>query len=104
MARKQTNQLNLGLSYCNDLNFMQRLDSIFRNQKATFTKAINAKSTNGPITPAKACPLLMPIRLWQLRWPIRNCFRGCKGNSGTFRIVGTKVLPTMKLNTNIKVK
>lgn len=33
----------------------------FRNQKATFTKIIKAgTSTNGPITPAKACPLLIP--------------------------------------------
>jgi hypothetical protein len=24
---------------------------------------------------------------------IRNCFLCCKGNGGTFRIVGTKVLP-----------
>ena len=33
----------------------------FLNQKATFTRAINAgTSTNGPITPAKAWPLLMP--------------------------------------------
>jgi hypothetical protein len=40
---------------------MQRLDSIFFETKATFTKAINAgTSTNGPITPAKACPLLIP--------------------------------------------
>jgi hypothetical protein len=76
----------------------------FSKPKATFTKAINAgTSTNGPITPAKACPLL-------IKYAYGNCdansklFRRCKGNSGTFRIVGTKVLPTMKLNTNIKVK
>jgi hypothetical protein len=50
-----------GLILYDDLNFMQLLDSIFSKPKATFTKAINAgTSTNGPITPAKACPLLMP--------------------------------------------
>jgi hypothetical protein len=47
---------------------MQLWIVFFSKPKATFTKAINAgTSTNGPITPAKACPLLMiQIRLWQL--------------------------------------
>jgi hypothetical protein len=31
----------------------------FSKPKATFTKAINAGTSNGPITPAKACPLLI---------------------------------------------
>ena len=37
-------------------------DNIFlRSQNATFTKPISAgTSTKGPITPAKACPLLIP--------------------------------------------
>ena len=35
--------------------------NFFLNQKAKLTKAINAgTSTNGPITPANACPLLIP--------------------------------------------
>jgi len=34
---------------------------LFCNQKATLTKIIKAgTSINGPITPAKACPLLIP--------------------------------------------
>ena len=37
------------------------LKYFFFNQNATFTKIINAgTSTKGPITPAKACPLLIP--------------------------------------------
>jgi hypothetical protein len=37
------------------------LYNFFLNQKAKLTKAINAgTSTNGPITPANACPLLIP--------------------------------------------
>jgi hypothetical protein len=57
---------------------MQRLDSIFSKPKATFTKAINAgTSTNGPITPAKACPLLIP-----------NAYGNCDGQ---FEIVSVAV-------------
>ena len=38
-----------------------QLKYFFRNQNATFTKIIKAgTSTNGPITPAKAWPLLIP--------------------------------------------
>lgn len=34
---------------------------LFFNQKATFTKMIKkGTSTKGPITPANACPLLIP--------------------------------------------
>jgi hypothetical protein len=77
-----------------DLIIMQLWIVFFSKPKATFTKAINAgTSTNGPITPAKACPLLIPNTPMATAMPIRNCFRRCKGNSGTFRIVGTKVLP-----------
>ena len=37
------------------------LYNFFRNQNATLTKIIKAgTSTNGPITPAKACPELIP--------------------------------------------
>jgi hypothetical protein len=53
---------------------MQRLDSW--NQKTTFTKAINAgTSTNGPITPAKACPLL-----------IKYAYGNCDSNSKLFPV------------------
>jgi hypothetical protein len=55
---------------------LQRLD-IFSKPKATFTKAINAGTSTGPITPAKACPLLIP-----------NAYGNCDGQ---FEIVSVAV-------------